>query len=71
MFLEISILNFISVLKTQNNVGAFDGLLKSAVKTLNDGQHSHIGSAQLWSNHEKSVKRMLMKFDSFQLNEVN
>ncbi|KAI0213870.1 F-box only protein 25 [Lamellibrachia satsuma] len=59
------------VMKTKNNTGVMQGLLKQATTALHQGCYNHLGSSSLWAHHMQAVVRMQMRLESIQLDERN
>ena len=61
----------IAVMKTKNNTGVMQSLLKEAATALHQGRYNHLGSSSLWAHHMQAVVRMQKRLDSIQLDEVS
>ena len=63
--------SYVAVMKTKNNTGVMQRLLKQAATALHQGRYNHLGSSSLWTHHTQAVMKMQKRLESIELDEVS
>ena len=64
------VFNVLLALATEMNIIGARVLLRSALLSLEVGQHKRIGSLRLWKKHLETINNLLCKLDMHQIKQV-